>query len=254
MSRLIAIVVFLVSVISVCGVNAEMHDFSLQDGRILEAEIVDYNAKLVQVELKRTDGKRVKVQPSIFVENDQEYIQEWASLDGFRNKSFFKVECKKNTVEKWKEDGNIHEVRHERLEYEVSLENRSAVPIKNLKVEYCIYYEQEKSLPGQKKTTAKLSKVGKLDIDKLATKEKRTLATESVVLNRYDFNSTDFYYDSGDPESARGELKGIWLRLTVSVTGGQKVVRDLFEPSSIEGKYTWQERSTPPPTKGKKKS
>lgn len=233
--------------------RAEMHAFELKDGRTLEAEVMGYNAKLGKVELKRQDGKCVKVKPGVFVEADQAYINDWSSLDSFRNKSSFKVDLNKNTVEKWKEDGEVHEVRHERLEYEVSFENRATIPIKNLNVEYCIFYEQERSRPGHKKTTTKLYKAGKLDLDKLLAKEKRTLVTESIVLSRYDFNSTEFYYDNGDPESASGKIKGIWMRLTVGINGGEIAVRNIFKPASLEGRYTWKEGSTATKEKKRKK-
>ena len=69
--------------------RVELHEFTLKDGRTLKAEIVGYNAKLGKVELKRTDGKRVPVKPTVFVEADQSYIREWFMLDGVRNERLF---------------------------------------------------------------------------------------------------------------------------------------------------------------------
>ncbi len=82
--------------------RAELHEFTLKDGRTLKAEIVGYNAKLGKVELKREDEKRVPVKPTVFVEADQKYIREWSVLDGVRNERLFKVACKKVMAEKWK--------------------------------------------------------------------------------------------------------------------------------------------------------
>ncbi|NNJ71296.1 MAG: hypothetical protein HKP10_08440, partial [Kiritimatiellales bacterium] len=57
--------------------KAELREFKTPDGKSVMAEIVGYNAKLGKVELKRENGKRVKVKPSVFVEEDQQYITDW---------------------------------------------------------------------------------------------------------------------------------------------------------------------------------
>jgi hypothetical protein len=57
-------------------------------------------------------------------------------------------------------------------------------------------------------------KPGTLDLERMRSKEKRTLSTEPDMLEAYEFNMSDFYYESGDPEPTTGEIKGLWLRLT----------------------------------------
>ena len=59
MRRLIAIFTIMSVLLAAFRASAEMRPFSLHDGRSVEAEIVGYNAKLGQVELKRMDGKSV---------------------------------------------------------------------------------------------------------------------------------------------------------------------------------------------------
>ncbi|MCK4563989.1 MAG: SUMF1/EgtB/PvdO family nonheme iron enzyme [Verrucomicrobia bacterium] len=57
--------------------KADLHEFTLMDGRTIKAEIVRYNAVLRKVDLKREDGKIVQVKSAIFVESDQRFIKEW---------------------------------------------------------------------------------------------------------------------------------------------------------------------------------
>jgi hypothetical protein len=220
--------------------QAEPHEFKLPDGRSIKAEIIGYNAKLGQVELVLANKKRKKINPAIFVEKDQEFIKEWASMDGFRNKSSFKVDCSKKKLEQWKEDDDAFQTKFERYAFEVALENRSALPIEGLKAEYRIFYEQEENDRATKKVvTGKLVKTGALDIERVRPKEKRRIDTESVVLKEFEFNMSDYYVEDGEPESTSGEIKGIWLRLTVSTPSGQTAVRDIYEPESLRGKYAW---------------
>lgn len=220
--------------------HAEMHAFSLPDGRALSAEIVDYNAKLGKVELKLANGKRKKVKPSIFVEADQAYIKEWVALSAFQKDSALRVDCTKKIFEKWKKESSVQTIKYQKVGYEILLENRTPAPLKGLKAEYRVYYEQEKTNPGQsKKTLSKQTKKGVFELTQLAAKQKKEFATEPVQIEFYDFNSGDYYYTNGDPESTYGEVKGIWFRITMETATGQTVVRNVFEPASIRGRYKW---------------
>lgn len=227
--------------------EAELRPFSLPDGRTIEAEIIEYNAKLDRVELKRADGKLVKVKPSIFVEKDQAYIKEWALLSNVFNKSNLKVDFKEKIEEKWRDDTDAHQRAYERVVYELTLENKAQMPIDGLAAEYRIFYEQEENIRKKQKNDDGFEKVlnskvlgGKLDIGTLEPKAAHEVSTDSVVLEKFEFNLSDYYYPGGDPESTSGEVTGIWLRLSVTTPGGQRVERDFFEPQGIEGKYAWE--------------
>lgn len=219
---------------------AELHEFNLPDGRSIKAEIVGYNARLGKVELKLGNGSRKKVSPAVFVQADQDYIQDWAALEGFRNSSAFKVECSKKKLESWKEGNDVEEYKYEKYVYEVMLENRTASTIDNMSVEYRIYYEQEVNDGNTKKVVDReLVKKGALDVDDIRTKEVLRLKTEPVVIHEYEYNISDYYREGGDPESTTGEIQGIWLRISVKTPGGQTAVRDIYEPSSLKGKHRW---------------
>ncbi len=233
--------------------QAEMHTFNLPDGREIEAEIMGYNGKLGHVELKRADGKRVKVEPTLFVDADQKYIQEWASLDGFRNTRLFKISCKRNLVEKWKEaeegmvtysDGSreretVSETKFERHVYELILENRTGIPLEGLTAEYRIFYEQDSlQTKGSKVKTEEKRISGSLDISRLDAAEKKMLTTKPVVIHDKEYTG-DITYGERLREKERGEVKGLWLRITASTSGGQTAVREIYDPSGVEGKYSW---------------
>lgn len=237
------------------GVQAGMREFKLLDGRTLTAEIVGYNSKLGKVELKRKDGKRIPVKPTVFVEEDQKYIQGWAMLDGVRNERFFKMSCKKDLVEKWKDekeenvnygDGatgkeTISISRFERYVFEVDLENRNEFALKNLKVEYRIFYEQEATSGSGKIIAEKKVLSGSMDVEQIALRGKKKLTTKPVVLRDTQYAS-DITFSGIKRERESGEIKGIWLRVMASELDGQTVMREVFEPSSLAGKYNWSEK------------
>ncbi len=226
--------------ISFSAVADEMHTFNLPDGRSLEAGIFGFNDKQNMVELQRADGKRVKVKPDIFVEEDQKYINDWAMIKAFKSPSTLRVSCSKKLMEKWKEETESDEIRYAEHAYEVEFENRRHAEMGPIGIEYRIYYEQETN----NRTTKKVDVLHKTERGRFrkcffAPRAKKILTTEPVVLERHHFNTSDFYYVGGDPESTSGKINGMWMRMNLKTASGQKAVRDVFEPSNIEGRYKW---------------
>ncbi|MBT8041558.1 MAG: hypothetical protein KJN98_00145, partial [Pontiella sp.] len=189
--------------------------------------------------------------PSVFVEEDQQYITDWGSLENFRNESSFKVDCKKSILEKWREDSDVHQRGYTRMAYEILLENKSAQALSDLKVEYRVYYDKERNNNSTKKVDTIPSILpGSMEIQVVPPSQKISKTTHSIVLEKYSYNISDYYrVDGADPESTQDELRGIWIRLTLESDSGQRVVRDLCEPSSVRKKYTW---SDAPATSNKK--
>jgi len=239
--------------LSASTVLAEMHEFRTPDGKSVQAEIVDFNAKLGKVTLKRQGGKRVKVNPSAFVEADQKYIKEWASLAGFRSESLFKISCKDALVEKWKEteESDVYygddktttekvttsESKFERHVFKLNFHNSNRVSLGNMKLEYRIFYEQDEQRQMGKISTKKKVTSGEIEKVQLRAQEKKTFETKPVILR-----DTDYMLDyvSGSYEAEKGDLKGIWLRVSCTTASGQTVTRNVFEPASLEGKYFWK--------------
>ncbi|MDF7824036.1 hypothetical protein P4B35_08425 [Pontiellaceae bacterium B12227] len=250
MKRLFFVLIF---ALSVGLVRAEMHTFKLPDGRSIVAEIVDVNARQGIVELRLENGSVKKIKPSIFVQEDQDYISAWSELAGFRSPAFFKISCKRKLDEKWDEeesgkisysdgsveDETISETKYEKFIYEILLENRNKVPLQDLTLEYRIFYEQGTGdATGTKLVVAKKNVAGKLEVARLDSKAKTTLKSSPVVIHDKDWNG-DYTYKGGDPVSESGEVKGIWLRVQTKGVDGKPVIRDVYEPESIAGKYAW---------------
>ncbi len=230
--------------------DAEMREFKLPDGRSLQAEIVGFDSKLGKVKLKLASGKLKTVNPTLFVKEDRVYIKEWAALDGFRNKSSFKVSCSKDTLERWKENiegkvsygggsaetETVGEMKFEKIAYSLLLENRNNVPLENITIEYCIFCKQKGK--GEWEGTSdwfKKKKKGSLTVKKLPAKSKKTLKTEAAIIARQEILG-DF---SNAYEKVSVEIEGIWVRVIIKTAGGQTAVRTVFEPEKLEGKYTW---------------
>ncbi|MDZ8119567.1 hypothetical protein [Pontiella agarivorans] len=251
---LIAFVVFSLCVVT----KAELHEFNLPDGRSIKAEIVDFNGRLGLVELRLENGKVKKVKPALFVEADQAFIKNWAELSGFRSPSSFKVSGKKKQIEKWKneEEGQIRysdgsvetEVisveKFEKFNYELLLENRNATSLEGITLKYCIFYEQSvASGSGTKRSEAVMNQKvvsGAMDVPALKANGKAVLTTKPVVIHEKEW-SGDYLYAGGDPIKEQGDIHGVWIRVSMTGADGEPVIRDIYEPSGIQGKFTWKE-------------
>ena len=83
---------------------AEMHTFRLPDGRELQAEIVGFNPHKNLVELKKENGKTVRVKPDLFVTADRDYIEQWYMADVFMQNRTFVFKANKKRGDSWDEN------------------------------------------------------------------------------------------------------------------------------------------------------
>lgn len=239
------------------AVDAKPREFKSPDGRTIQAEIIDFNTKTGLVELELPKGKRVKVKPSIFVAEDQTYIKEWAKLSAVRSPTRFKVSAKKNLVKRSKKteegyitktDGSreqepVSEAKFEEYVYEIYLENRNDIALENVTLEYRIFYEQLRVAgSGAKRSKGIVDKKvvsGTLQVKRLEPKKKTMLTTSALEIHEREYFG-DFIYEGGDPIKEKGEIKGIWILIRSKSASGEVVMRDVYEPSSLKGKYRWK--------------
>lgn len=238
--------------------HAEMHAFELPDGRTLEAEIMDYNTKLGLVELKRVDGKRVKVKPDLFIEKDQKYIREWTKSLAFRSPNIFKITCGDETLKKWKKEETkdirytdgivekdfvINVKKFEQIAYEIEFNNTGSTALQGITLEYCIFYEQSKMTNNGEKPEMKQKVLkGKLDVAAIPAKSKSDLMTKPVELYEDNLVNIPQGGDGDQRRGGEGDVHGIRGRLYLKTDSGETVMREFSKPTSLSEKdYRWSD-------------
>ena len=253
-SRMITLCLLLL--LGVAVVKAEMHEFNLPDGRTLEAEIVDYDARRGLVELKRTDGKRVKIKPSIFIPDDQAYIEEWGQSLAFLSDRLLEIECNDTVVEKTKEK-EIKDVTYtdgqvvkdfittvktiDKTAFELVFNNTSSTALSGVRMEYGIFYEQSEMAWQMKPEQVQKVFYGKTDVPALPEKSKITVLTEAVTTHEDSINPIP--QAGGDQRRpGKGEVHGIRVRLYMKTPTGKEVMRELCQPETLsEKKFPWKD-------------
>ena len=223
-------------------------NFLGKNGESVRCKVLAFDRLRDMVTIQKDNGRTHKVDVGLFSEHDQTYVQEWQTAKRFNSESRFKVAAKRKKfkVDKKRHVNNYYGVENaqttiEQTGYEITLENRSDTPLKNIIVEYCIYYEQERA-DRDKQVTDEGVKCGVLHIDELAPKAKTTLQTDPVTLRKHELSSNWFHY-SGAENKQQGKVVGIWMRVYLPLSDGQRVTRQYSLPTSLKKNRKWSDHN-----------
>ena len=227
----------------------EYRDFTDTQGRTIRGRIVSYDDASGDVRFERDNGRTAKVSIKIFSEPDQNYIRQWSVASDFLKASSFKIDIKRmenKNKEKSASSGPTNR-KVEDTHYEITLENRTTSDLKNLELEYCIYYEQEEIEQGGQVCNQGIY-CGKSAIESVASRDKKIINTDAVSVYKNELNS-GWYYGSPQKGSAGidnvqdGEVHGIWVRVHLKLPSGDKVTREFCYPDSISNSRAWANSS-----------
>lgn len=242
MNRLLLIIFMAVQV---GGVHAakQYRDFMDTKGRTIRGCIVAYDGRSKTVTFERENKRISKVPISIFSDADQNYIKEWECSKLFLSNTKFKISAQRKK-EKDKDasySGNAFSSKVELMGYEVVLENRSATSMKDIEVEYCIYYEQDE-VRNRKQHTAEGVFCGSFPRETFPPKSKREKLTKTVKIYKRELGG-GWYYSSGIKNVQRGQVRGIWIRVHMKLSSGEKLTRDYCLPDSLNNSKSWMKSS-----------
>ena len=254
--------------------SAVAHTFTATDGRTLEATIIRYQPAQNQVDIKRADGTLLRVKSTLFEPADQAYIQQWYAAQQF-DSSHVRMEIKevKGAYKKQTHSVDLGEERRglpgagvgvveiatdkkTPITYQLTLHNKSDVPIENVKIEYKIFYEQEVAVelevPQERQTERAEFIEPHRPQNQLKIKEGRfktrsleageTWEDDSSSITLLERKSIRRFRQYINLES---ESMGIWVRCSHRDPDGNVIVRDFIEPARLEKDVAWdQEEST----------
>ena len=218
-------------------------DFTSAEGKTIKAAVKSYDAQKKMVTMERDNRKIMKVSISVFSEADQAYILEWEVLRCFSTERFLKISTKRKKMDNDEESsaGSYRSMTVEDTGYEIRLENRSATGFSNLKIDYCIFYEQEESSPSGNVTHQGVY-CGDLSIEDLAAKSKMEVLTKTVSTYTKELGSGVIYL-SGAENVQHGDVHGIWIRLYMTLPSGEKGMREMCYPDSLSNSKAWMTSS-----------
>jgi len=242
MKRLLS---FMLVVLLVAGgaFAKQYRDFTDTKGRTIRGCIQAFDERSGTVTFERDSHRTSKVPITVFSESDQVYIREWSHARFFLSESSFRISAgRKKTKDKEKSySGSTWSEKVEDRGYEVVLENRSATQLENLEVKYCIFYEQDEIKNHQQHMSEGVL-CGDFSLSQLSPKTKKTLVTEMVKIYKREL-SGGYYYDANIKNVQTGRVRGIWIRVTMKLSSGEKLTRDYCLPDSLGNSKAWMKSS-----------
>lgn len=222
----------------------EYRDFLSADGKSIRGKVMRYDARSKKVSIQRDTKQLFTVPIRVFSDKDQKYILQWEFNKVFLSDSSFKIDAKRKKI-KDSEAAYTGSVTSEKLEntaYELTLKNNSASSLEGLKVEYCIFYEQEKTV-SSKTIEEEGVRYGTIDVGSMRPKSSKELRTEPVTVYTYELDSSWSYTD-GRKNKISGEIRGLWVRVNMTMKNGEVLTRDFCMPDSLSNSKAWATSST----------
>lgn len=253
MKQWMQIVVLLVAATGLQAAEGKYREFTNTEGQTMTGAVVAYDAKTQTVTIERENRRTAKVPISVFVEEDQTYILEWEASKGFLSNSLLKINCSRQRTGDRKEqefktfvyDGSpeellMKEVLYESTFFEVELYNKNAYDMKDLRMEYIVYYEQSKE-SWEKPVTKQLTRTGEVKIPLLTSRKTTTVETEPVEVYTDKINSHS--WTSGKSRTGgEGKVHGFRARLYLKMSSGAEVMREFSLPEKLSYRdYRWKE-------------
>lgn len=233
--RLIVFVAGLALISSTWADHAN-RDFTSTNGCTIKGKLLDFDMEKQIATILRegmTDPSHASI--AVFCDTDRQYIRDWAFERDFRESLKISVRL-------------IDVARHEEIKdkrydpkfvkcqaYEVEMKNRSDTEFLSAEVEYCVFYKQI-----ERNGTTCIGQNGvlcdRIEVGTMAPDSCQDLKTQSITLYDEGGHTTSLFGSDG---GSYGEVEGIWLRVTATLTSGEQVVRNICFPDNLSSCRDW---------------
>jgi hypothetical protein len=243
----------------VCGTAwAETYrEFTSKDGKKMLGQVKAYDAQSQTVTIERDNKRIFKVSVTVFSDEDQAYILEWDAAKGFLSESLLRIKCDRKRInqrkEKTMEDVRISggggdtmnvqlkETTFESTVFEIEFSNKGDSDLKDIRIEYVVYYEQseggwQKPEVVQKRFTHKDSMADiSADGKSVVTTKPVEIFSDNITFNDWAADQTLY--------GGKGEVHGMRARLYMKMPSGKEVERRFCFPDKLSDvKHPWRAR------------
>ena len=270
MKRMAVCILILVVGIGASMAEAEYQVFRDTQDREIEARILKYDPATNRVTVQLRSGKKSTADLSIFCEADQVRVKDWYLSEELLSDRNLIVTINKKTIQSdsyhAERDGwqsHYPGMNIEDVAFEISLNNRSRGSLKDIAVDYCIFYEsRRKQRTGQSElqdissggsawyTTSEssddnkvvtLRRRGRFSVDVLESRAVSETLTDCVQLK--DGSETNYGEETNKTRSYKTrkineKISGIIMRISIPLSSGGFARKEYAYPSDFLTKET----------------
>jgi hypothetical protein len=208
----------------------DAHTFTNKDGRTLNATITDVSSTLVSV--KRNDGQAFKIPLATLSDADLDFIQQWAISAAQHWKGVFDISAvesrtddvqasisnnNNNGYNGYNNFGRGGETPYTTWQsgFKITLNNQCGMDLKNLQVQYVLFWEQAvfPPSPGPRIAAARISDT--MNLDATPALVPTTLETRRATLNlMVEQSSNGGYRMTPIKTTLKDKVQALWIRIS----------------------------------------
>ena len=210
---------------------AGFHTFRDTQGREMEAKITRVSGEDVYIE--RRDGLNTKVKRSIFSNEDQTYIAEWAH-NALLESGILEVRFSEKNSKKRKSDSGGIIRKDYKAHYDITITNTAYEDFSDITVEYLIL-KFEDALAAQKRSQGEMKRLkGNASLKTLEARKEGSVSTKEFPMLESK-RAPGYVWANGGKKSSKDDLKGIWVKIFV----GDTLVHQQSRPENMMRKEAW---------------
>lgn len=229
----------------VTGPMLEAHEFTGANGRTCHGRVVGYNASTGIVTIEKKDNGTCKVELALLSPGDQSYVREWHLIKEFFTANRIRISAreKKCADDQEKEfhnrDGQyLARQALQSIGYEIDLQNWIKSNLTEVKLEYCIYFEQDRPDRDHGSVTVQGVKCGTLNIGTLAAGARIEIDSKPALLFQRE-------RERGPGSTLQADIRGIWIRLYIPLDDGRRAMLEYATPKRILKVRQWATTDSP---------
>lgn len=215
--------------------------FNSADGRCITGKLTGYHPEEEIVTITRNDGNKFRVSLALFSKTDQQYIREQSAELDFRDSIMITPMLREFDTAGSHADTRDKMEHVKSLGYIVSLKNNSPSRFEKIEIEYCLFYRQGERLGNRMEFLCGVQR-GRWALRSMQPGSEHVLKTEKVLIYDSDATCTTSF---GNSSRFRGEVDGVWLRVTATLPTGARVFREYQSASLTRKCHTWAATSIP---------
>ena len=211
----------------------EVRTFTDTQGRKIDGHIMAYDAATQIVTMKRADGKTGKLSLNSFIEEDRLHIQDWSFSEAFLKGLVLTTDLTTTNVPPKKAGITDGSKRVFDSVYEIELSNPTTFTFEKMDLEYCIFYRQgtrngimvnyDEGIAYNKQRLA-------------VVKPKDTISLKTTAIRLYSEVGSQTLF--GQMSLSDAGIRGIWVKLTISLPSGGQIVREYRTADDDYWKWT----------------
>jgi hypothetical protein len=211
---------------------AEIVSLKDQSGRELRAELL--SLKKDQLEVKREDGLNFTLSLKALSGESRSLVQDWA-LNNVPKDSI-KIHFRDKSERKYDKDSNSRKNEIDVIRATFRIEYSHDIPLKNVKLEYKIIYEEERIGRPEDEFNQEKVHYGKITIPHLDSgKEDYTVSSPETIELWESSMKGSYSPNSGSSGPAEDEITGVWIRLFID----QIMIYETTTPNRLLERETW---------------